>query len=57
MRATNVVRYLIEKERIPAARLSAVGYADTRPVRPNQTNQDRRRNRRVDFVILNGTQE
>jgi chemotaxis protein MotB len=56
-RATNVVRYMIDKQGIPAARLSAAGYADTRPLGPNDTEEHRRRNRRVDFVILNETKE
>lgn len=57
MRATNVVRYMIAREGIPAKRLSAAGYADTRPVGPNDTEQHRRRNRRVDFIILNPPKE
>lgn len=56
-RATNVVRYMLDKQAIPAARLSAAGYADTRPLGPNDTDEHRRRNRRVDFVILNETKE
>ena len=56
-RATTVVRYMIEKQGIPAARLSAGGYSDTRPLGPNDTDAHRRRNRRVDFVILNETKE
>ena len=35
LRATNVVRYFIEKK-IPAARLKASGYSDTRPLLPNR---------------------
>lgn len=54
-RATNVIRYMTEQQGIPADRLSAAGYADTRPLGPNDTDAHRRQNRRVDFVILNET--
>ncbi len=50
-RATRVIRYLIEQQKIPANHLAAAGYADTRPVAPNDTEEDRSLNRRVDFVI------
>ena len=56
-RATNVIRYMIDKQDIPASRLSAAGYADTRPLGPNDSEEHRRRNRRVDFVILSETKE
>lgn len=56
-RATNVVRYMINEQKIPANRLSAAGYADMRPLGPNDTEQHRRRNRRVDFIILNDIKE
>jgi len=56
-RATTVVRYMIDKEGIPAIRLSAAGYADTRPLIANDSEQHRRRNRRVDFVILEDKKE
>ncbi|RLB62878.1 MAG: flagellar motor protein MotB, partial [Deltaproteobacteria bacterium] len=36
-RATAVLRYLVEKKGIPAKRLMAVGYADTRPLVPNDS--------------------
>lgn len=51
-RATNVLRYFLDHDRIPPYRLSAAGYADTRPIMPNDTEQHRARNRRVDIVIL-----
>lgn len=51
-RATNVLRYLLEIEGIPAARLSASGYADTRPRGDNDTAEGRTENRRVEVVIL-----
>lgn len=56
-RATRVVRYMIDQEKIPPKRLSAAGYADTKPIGPNDTEQHRRRNRRVDFIILSDKKE
>ncbi len=52
-RATNVVRYLIAEEAFDPQKLSAVGYAEYRPIRPNDTAENRALNRRVDIVILN----
>ncbi|MHB0912659.1 MAG: OmpA family protein [Armatimonadota bacterium] len=51
-RATNVIRYLIEQGKIPSARLSASGYADSKPLVPNTCEKNRSINRRVDIVIL-----
>jgi len=51
-RATTVLRFLHEVEDIPAVRLSAAGYADTRPRDTNETSEGRRENRRVEIVIL-----
>jgi chemotaxis protein MotB len=52
-RATNVVRYLIEEEGFDPHKLSVAGYSEYRPIRPNDTAQNRALNRRVDIVILN----
>lgn len=51
-RATAVLRYLITYDRIPDSRLSAAGYAESRPVDPANTPQARARNRRVEIIIL-----
>jgi chemotaxis protein MotB len=56
-RATNVARQLIEKFGVPANKISATGYGDTRPAYPNADPQSRARNRRVDLVILTGEAE
>jgi len=53
MRAVNVLRYLRDRFGISQYRLSASGYADTRPLSGNSTPEGRARNRRVDIVILN----
>jgi chemotaxis protein MotB len=55
MRAAKVVRYLIEAGKVPPELLSAVGYAQYRPVAPNSTSENRKRNRRIDIVILEGS--
>ena len=52
-RATNVVRYLIEEKGFDPENLSAAGYAEYRPLRPNDTPANRALNRRVDIVIMN----
>ena len=49
-RAINVLTYLVHKG-IDPSRLSAVGYADTRPLVPNIDEEHRRKNRRVDIVL------
>lgn len=51
MRATAVVRYLIDSHNMPPERLVAVGYGEHRPMYSNQTKDGRRRNRRVEFHI------
>jgi len=49
-RASSVTRYLIGRG-IKPQRLSAIGYADTRPLTNNQTEQGRSKNRRVALVL------
>lgn len=51
-RATTVVRHLIEHEDIAPGRLSAAGYADSKPLVPNTSEANRALNRRVDIIIL-----
>lgn len=52
-RATTVVRYLIKVRKIDGQRLAAVSYGPERPVVPNDSEPNRRRNQRLDFLILN----
>ena len=49
-RATNVARYFIQKG-VGRKRISAVGYADTRPIADNNSAAGRALNRRVSLVI------
>lgn len=51
-RATEVVRYLIEKHEFPPERISASGYAEYRPVAPNDTVENRASNRRIEIILL-----
>ena len=51
-RATNVIRYLIDKKGFQPDRLSAAGYADSRALVPNTSESNRAVNRRVDIVVL-----
>jgi len=55
-RAARVLRYLVQRGEIPAHRLIAVGYADTRPLVPNDSPANRAQNRRVDIAILKTSQ-
>ena len=50
-RATSVVRYLIGRGVSPD-RLAATGYADRHPIASNATDGGRRRNRRVELVVI-----
>ena len=50
-RATNVVRYLIEEGGVDQVNLSAVGYADTRPVASNDGEEGRTTNRRIEITL------
>jgi chemotaxis protein MotB len=50
VRATTVLRLFIESGVAPG-RLTAIGYADTRPVEPNDLPEGRARNRRVAILI------
>lgn len=50
-RAASVVHYLLQTGRIAPDRLSAEGFADSRPLTGNDTMDDRARNRRVEISI------
>jgi len=51
-RATTVLRYFIAHNELSPDRLSAAGYADTRPICPNVDERSRALNRRVEIVVL-----
>jgi outer membrane protein OmpA-like peptidoglycan-associated protein len=50
-RAASVVTYLLAKG-IVSGRLDSAGFGETQPVAPNDTDEGRALNRRVEFVIV-----
>jgi chemotaxis protein MotB len=56
MRATVVLRYFLNHKELPEDRMSVAGYADTRPVVPNDSEEDRAHNRRVEIVVLKSSE-
>jgi chemotaxis protein MotB len=52
-RASDLIKLLIVHYHFDASRLSAAGFAEYHPVAPNDTPENRARNRRVDIVVLN----
>jgi chemotaxis protein MotB len=52
-RAVNMVSYLVSEGRIPPENTSAVGYADLKPLVPNDSPGNRARNRRMDIILIN----
>ncbi|MGM0409712.1 MAG: flagellar motor protein MotB [Bacillota bacterium] len=54
-RATEVIKYFIEDPGIDPERLSAAGYSKYRPLKENNSPENRALNRRVEVVILNTT--
>jgi chemotaxis protein MotB len=56
-RAISALRYLVDHGHVDPHRLSSAGYADTRPLVPNDTEQHQRQNRRVEFVFFKEQRE
>lgn len=54
-RSSSVIRYLAEKHDLASTRFIAVGFGDTRPVAPNTSSENWKKNRRVEIVILDPT--
>lgn len=50
-RALAVVRYLTDDLGFPANRLAPTGFADTRPIAPETTPEERARNRRIELKL------
>ncbi len=50
-RAVRVIQYLVDKYKINPKRLTAIGYGDTRPLVPNNSPENRAKNRRVEFIF------
>jgi outer membrane protein OmpA-like peptidoglycan-associated protein len=51
-RAKSVYDYLIANGKIAANRLSFKGYAETRPKVPNDTPENKAKNRRTEFKVI-----
>lgn len=51
-RATEVVKYFVNQHSLAPTRLSALGYGEFRPIVPNNTDENRSKNRRVDIIVL-----
>jgi chemotaxis protein MotB len=52
LRATEVLKLLIEQSNVASDKISAVGYGEYRPSVPNISAENRAKNRKVDIVIL-----
>lgn len=52
-RAEAIRQYILEKGGFDSSRIEAVGYGSSRPLVPEVTEEDKKRNRRVEFEIIN----
>ncbi|MCS7231906.1 MAG: OmpA family protein [Elusimicrobiota bacterium] len=50
-RATNVLKYLLEELKFDPKRLTAAGFGEWHPVAPNDTPENKAKNRRVDLIV------
>jgi chemotaxis protein MotB len=48
-RALSVVKYLVERENVPPARLAATGFGEFQPIDDGETPEELARNRRIEF--------
>ena len=53
-RAKSVMAYLIDRFGVAPSRLSAAGFGEARPIAPNTNEANRKKNRRVEIVLLTG---
>ncbi|WP_409343801.1 flagellar motor protein MotB [Paenibacillus sp. MBLB4367] len=51
-RSASVSRYFTDKSKLPADMFISAAYADTKPVAPNDTAENRQKNRRVEIIVL-----
>jgi outer membrane protein OmpA-like peptidoglycan-associated protein len=51
-RAKSVMQYLVDKEGIDAKRMVAKGWGSEKPIAPNDTEEGREKNRRVEFLVV-----
>jgi chemotaxis protein MotB len=59
MRAREVLLYLVSPKggKLPTARWSATGFADTDPIATNNTDDGRQKNRRCDLIVVPSVEE
>jgi len=50
-RAISVLNYFVKEKGLPPERFAVVGYGEYRPVAPNDTEENRARNRRIEIII------
>lgn len=50
-RALKIVKFLAQNAGVDPARLSAVGYGEFRPIAPNDTPQNKQKNRRIEIYV------
>ena len=51
-RALSVLRYFVDEKKLDSKTFQIAGYGDTRPVDSNDTDAGRKKNRRVEIIIL-----
>ena len=51
-RATNVLRFFVDKKIVPQHRFSAMGYGSYRPIASNRLSEGRAKNRRTTIVLM-----
>lgn len=51
-RSASVVRFLQEKANIQPERLTATGYSFYKPIAPNETEETRKQNRRIEIILV-----
>jgi len=51
-RAVNFMKYLLAQEALEPERFSAIGYGEYQPIAPNNTEEGRSKNRRVEVLIM-----
>lgn len=51
-RTYSIIKYLQKVEKIPPSRLSGTGYGEYRPLVPNDSKENRAKNRRIELNIL-----
>ncbi|HHU19234.1 MAG TPA: flagellar motor protein MotB [Bacilli bacterium] len=56
-RASSAIRYLVDTGKVDQERFVSIGYGETRPIVPNDSPENWQKNRRVEIVILEVTED